>query len=93
MPTVCMPPVATSRSAMRSATFIQRRKFQRLSGDALAARIWMLACIFSQMRGTPRKIVGWASCRFCVTVSIDSAKFTTHPAARLNHTVKMRSAI
>ena len=37
--------------------------------------------------------MGWASCRFCATVSIDSAKFTRHPAARLNQTVKMRSAI
>ncbi len=50
------------------------------------------AMIFSQIRGTPNRMVGWTSRRFCWTVSIDSAKLTWTPTAALNQMVKMRSA-
>jgi hypothetical protein len=50
------------------------------------------ARIFSQIRGTPNRIVGWTSRRSWVTVAIDSPKWTVTPAPALNHTVKIRSA-
>ena len=37
------------------------------------------ACSFSQIRGTPRKIVGATSRRSSCTVRIDSPKFTCAP--------------
>ena len=39
----------------------------------------MDACSFSQMRGTPRNIVGATSRRSSCTVRIDSPKFTWEP--------------
>ena len=50
------------------------------------------ARIFSQIRGTPNRIVGWTSRRLGCTVAIDSAKLTCTPAPALNQVVKMRSA-
>ncbi|MNV70611.1 hypothetical protein D3C71_1635890 [compost metagenome] len=41
--------------------------------------IEMDACSFSQMRGTPRKIVGATSRRSSCTVRMDSPKFTCDP--------------
>ena len=52
----------------------------------------MPARSFSQIRGTPNRMVGWTSRRFCGTVSIDSAKLTWVPAAALNQVLKIRSA-
>ena len=63
-----------------------------MSQDAEAIRIGTAARIFSQIRGTPNRIVGCTSRRFGCTVSIDSAKFTWTPAPALNQVVKMRSA-
>jgi hypothetical protein len=64
----------------------------RLSRDAEDIRIVTVASTFSQIRGTPNRIVGWISRRLACTVSIDSAKLTCTPLAALNHVVKMRSA-
>jgi hypothetical protein len=63
-----------------------------LSGDAFANRILTEARIFSQMRGTPKRMVGWISRRLACTVAMDSAKLTCTPAPALNQVVKTRSA-
>src|SRR5215211_7329892 len=68
------------------------RYVRRLRGEALAARMVTPARIFSQIRGTPKRIVGCTSRKFAATVSIDSAKLTCTPPAALNQTVKIRSA-
>jgi len=83
---VWRPPARSRSAAIRRATPVQILKFRRFNGLAEAARVVMPAASFSQMRGTPRKMVGCTSRRFWVTVSIDSAKLTTQPADRLNHT-------
>ena len=64
----------------------------RLSQVAPERRISIPASSFSQIRGTPKRMVGCTSRRFCGTVSIDSAKLTWVPAAALNQVVKIRSA-
>nr|BFE81208.1 hypothetical protein GCM10020093_038090 [Planobispora longispora] len=87
-----MPPVRTSSSPIRSAARSQNRVIARLSGEADSSRISTPASTFSQMRGTPNRIVGCTSRRLAWTVSMDSAKFTCTPAAALNQTVKARSA-
>ena len=77
-------PVGDARA--RTATSV------RLSQEAPESRISMPASSFSQMRGTPNRIVGCTSRRLTGTVSIDSAKLTWVPAAALNQVVKIRSA-
>ena len=77
---------------MLSARRNQNRVTVRLSHDALDTPIVTPASTFSQIRGTPNRIVGCTSRRFACTVSIDSAKCTCTPEAALNHVVKMRSA-
>src|SRR5690606_9190354 len=63
------------------ATWVPRRCARpyaaRLAGEALATLIATEAWIFSQMRGTAKSTVGCTSARSVVTVSIDSAKWTT----------------
>jgi hypothetical protein len=50
------------------------------------------AWIFSQIRGTAKNIVGWISRRFSLTVSIDSAKFSTTPCDTMCQVENIRSA-
>ncbi len=64
----------------------------RLNQVAPESRMSMPASSFSQIRGTPKRIVGCTSRRFWGTVSIDSAKLTWVAAAALNQVVKIRSA-
>jgi hypothetical protein len=64
----------------------------RLSHDESCIFTWMPACIFSQMRGTPRKMVGETSRRSLCTVSMDSPKCTTAPVSRGKNTEKIFSA-
>ena len=52
----------------------------------------MLCCIFSQMRGTPKKPLGAISRRLTTTVSTDSAKLTTQPVSNCMMVEKLRSA-
>ena len=78
---------------MPSATRNQNRLDTRLSQDAESIRIRTAASTFSQMRGTPKRIVGCTSRRFSCTVSIDSAKCTWIPAHAENQVVKIRSAM
>ena len=59
----CRPPRATNRAPIRSATASHSRAFARLTGDAPASLIVMPARIFSQIRGTPKRIVGCTSRR------------------------------
>ena len=61
---------------MPSATRNQNRLNMRLSQVAWSIRICTPASTFSQIRGTPNRIVGCTSCRLACTVSIDSAKCT-----------------
>ncbi len=63
-----------------------------LNQVASLARISDMACSFSQIRGTAKKIVGCTSRRFSLTVSIDSAKFSTGPAPTIVQVEKIRSA-
>ncbi len=77
---------------MRSATRSQNRVSARLTGEADSSLMSTWASTFSQMRGTPNRIVGCTSRRLAWTVSMDSAKFTCTPAAALNQTVNARSA-
>ena len=92
MPAVCEPPFSTRRDPIRSATPSQNAATLRLSQVAPESRISIPASSFSQIRGTPKRMVGCTSRRFCGTVSIDSAKLTWVPAAALNQVVKIRSA-
>ena len=77
---------------MPSATPSQNAATLRLSQVAPDSRISMPARSFSQIRGTPNRMVGCTSRRFCGTVSMDSAKLTWVPAAALNQVLKIRSA-
>ena len=77
---------------MPSATRNQNRPNIRLSQVAWSIRIRTPASTFSQMRGTPNRIVGCTSRRLACTVSIDSAKCTWIPALAENQVVKIRSA-
>ena len=77
---------------MSSATPSQKRDTVRLSQDAPDSRVSTPASSFSQMRGTPNRIVGCTSRRLTGTVSMDSAKLTCVPAAALNQVEKIRSA-
>ena len=83
---------STSRSPMPSATPSQNAATLRLNHVAPDSRISMPASSFSQIRGTPNRMVGCTSRRFCGTVSMDSAKLTWVPAAALNQVLKIRSA-
>ena len=77
---------------MPSATRSQNRPNTRLSQVAWSIRICTPASTFSQIRGTPNRIVGCTSRRLACTVSIDSAKCTWMPALAENQVVKIRSA-
>ena len=77
---------------MPSATRNQNRPNTRLSQVAESIRIRTPASTFSQMRGTPNRMVGCTSRRLACTVSIDSAKCTWMPAQAENQVVKTRSA-
>ena len=69
-------------SPQRRVTLYYRGLLDReVDASGLASRdlIRISYCSFSQMRGTPKKKLGPISRRFCVTVSIDSAKYTTVP--------------
>src|SRR5207302_4637127 len=78
--------------AIRSATRNQNRPRERLNQLAESIRIRTPARTFSQMRGTPKRMVGCTSRRFAGTVSMDSAKCTWIPEAAENQVVKIRSA-
>ena len=73
---VWLPPVLASCSPIWSAIRSQKRACARLSLAAPFSLVSTPASSFSQMRGTPNRMVGCTSRRFCGTVSIDSAKFT-----------------
>ena len=88
---MCRPPVSTSRSPIPSATPSQNPATWRLSQEAPDNRISTPASSISQIRGTPNRIVGCTSARFCWTVSIDSAKLSDGPLAAIVHVEKIRS--
>jgi len=73
------PLLAMVRSAIGVPMASAFLKAHCASGLASRYLIKISYCSFSQMRGTPKKKLGPISRRFCVTVSIDSAKYTTVP--------------
>ena len=89
---LCTPPCATRRCPISSATPSQNRDTVRLNHEAPESRVSTPASSFSQIRGTPNRIVGCTSRRLAGTVSMDSAKLTCVPAAALNQVEKIRSA-
>ena len=66
-----------------------KTRFTRLASFSLMR---IVAWIFSQIRGTAKKRVGWISRRLTCTVSMDSAKLRVTPAPTIVHVEKMRSA-
>ena len=77
---------------MMSASFIEPGNQSRLKKRGVLPLIRIGACIFSQIRGTAKKRVGWTSRRLAWTVSIDSAKLSTVPSASMVQVEKIRSA-
>ena len=70
------PPLAIFSLPMTLARVSPKRNQSRLKGEESPPLIVTVACIFSQIRGTAKKRVGWISRRLSVTVSIDSAKLS-----------------
>jgi hypothetical protein len=65
----------------------------RLPPVASASLAAMPACIFSQIRGTPKNVVGRTSRRLSASLSIDSAKYTVAPVVAARWIVDICSAM
>jgi hypothetical protein len=89
---VWTPPLAIRSLPTNFAICRPIANHSRLKSVASLPRMRMPAWIFSQMRGTAKKSVGWISRRFSCTVSMDSAKLSTDPNATDVHVEKIRSA-
>ena len=69
----------SGRSLASQPTFIAHFTSLAFTPVASLSLAVMPAWNFSQMRGTPKKMVGCTSLRFSGTASIDSAKYTRDP--------------